>query len=378
MQSYSLTPQFRLPALQRGLSPAEALATKVNAGLGSALLMSALITPPPIEAFGAVGAAAALLNLAPGPRSVGRWAAVGYRRLRERTAPDSMTSQAGARATWVLYPPHSTMHDPHTRAAWHAKFAAALTYAGTRSRTAGVQVHVTHHATVDDYTDHAQTISVFVPHRVHSSPDRMLDSIAEEFSGLGHLAPAEDLTPPPTVAERGPGWVRMEDGRYAITARVTRWPDVTSGAMMNDLLLGTARQRQARTARGVTRRALWDTDRSFAVLYRPLPASVSRRSHKLTTAIGGAFTVDKTRAAENELTAATAQDALLEGGTLVDVDAYLTVWADSPEDVTDARWEATSIGDSARISLDWLPGQQHRAHVMTTPHAVSTRKGAVL
>lgn len=51
---YSLTPGYRVPALQRGLSPVEALLTKANAGVGGAILMSAVLTPPPIWTFGAV------------------------------------------------------------------------------------------------------------------------------------------------------------------------------------------------------------------------------------------------------------------------------------------------------------------------------------
>ncbi len=68
----------------------------------------------------------------------------------------------------------------------------------------------------------------------------------------------------------------------------------------------------------------------------------------------------------------------MQGATLVDVDAYLTVWGDSPETVTDARWQASLTADRHRIRLDWLAGQQHRAHVMTTPHGASTRKGVIL
>lgn len=67
---YSLTPGYRIPALQRGLSPCETLLTRVNAGVGSAVLASAMISPPPLWTFGAIGAAGALLNLAPGPA---RW-----------------------------------------------------------------------------------------------------------------------------------------------------------------------------------------------------------------------------------------------------------------------------------------------------------------
>ncbi|MEU6460299.1 hypothetical protein, partial [Streptomyces sp. NPDC047065] len=177
---YSLTPGFRVPALQRGLSPAEMLLTKANAGVGGAVLMSALITPPPAWTFGAVGVGAALLNLAPGPRSIARWATVGYRRLRERTAPDSMAAGAGATATWTLYPGHGIMQDAHARAAFHEAFSRALVFAGSQARSAGVQVHVTHHARVGDYTDHAQTISVHVPKGLVGQPDRVLETLAGE------------------------------------------------------------------------------------------------------------------------------------------------------------------------------------------------------
>jgi hypothetical protein len=74
----------------------------------------------------------------------------------------------------------------------------------------------------------------------------------------------------------------------------------------------------------------------------------------------------------------TAHGALVEGAALVDLDAYMTVWADSPESVTDARWTASLTADRHRIRLDWLTGQQHRAHIMTTPHGASTQKGAIL
>lgn len=68
----------------------------------------------------------------------------------------------------------------------------------------------------------------------------------------------------------------------------------------------------------------------------------------------------------------------MQGDCLVDIDAYLTVWGDSREAVTDARWDASLIADRHRIRLDWLTGQQQRAHVMTTPHGAATQKGAIL
>ncbi|MFF7242014.1 hypothetical protein [Streptomyces collinus] len=356
---YSLTPGYRIPALQRGLSPAETLLTKINAGAGGVVLASAMLTPPPVWTFGAVGAAAALLNLAPGPRSIARWAAVGYRHLRERTAPATMTARAGATATWALYPEHGTMQDPQSRAAFHNAFSRALTFTAGQARTAGVQVHVTHHATVGDHTEHAQTISVHVPKGLVGQPTRVLDTLAGEFAALGALTPfAPD--PVPAVTERGPGWVALDDGRYAATARITVWPEETGGDLMPRLLLGQ------------------DSDRSLAVLYRPLPAAQSRRSAKWQTAASEAFTTDKVKAATHEVASSTARDALVQGATLVDLDAYLTVWGDSPETVTDARWQATLTADRHRIHLDWLPGQQHRALVMTTPHGASTQKGAIL
>ncbi|MGW1988040.1 hypothetical protein ACWCPJ_37300 [Streptomyces collinus] len=356
---YSLTPGYRIPALQRGLSPAETLLTKINAGAGCAVLASAMLTPPPVWTFGAVGTAAALLNMAPGPRSIGRWAAVGYRHLRDRTAPTSMVSQTGVTATWALYPQHGTMQDAARRAMFHDTFSRALTFAGGQARTAGIQVHVTHHATVGERTTHAQSVSVHVPKGLAGQPARVLDTLAGEFAALGALTP---LTPDPipAVTERGPGWVALEDGRYAATARITAWPEETGGDLMPRLLLGQG------------------TDRSLAVLYRPLPAAQSRRSAKWQTAASEAFTTDKVKAATHEVASSTARDALVQGATLVDLDAYLTVWGDSPETVTDARWQATLTADRHRILLDWLPGQQHRAHVMTTPHGASTQKGAIL
>ena len=72
---YSLTPGFRVPAIQRGLSPAEVVLTKTNAGAGAAILASGLLHTPPIWAFGAVAGIAALINVTPGRRSIARWAA---------------------------------------------------------------------------------------------------------------------------------------------------------------------------------------------------------------------------------------------------------------------------------------------------------------
>ncbi|WP_222708233.1 hypothetical protein [Streptomyces sp. PBH53] len=353
--------------MQRGLSPAETLLTKVNAGVGGAVLMSAMITPPPPWTFGAVGAAAALLNIAPGPRSIARWAAVGYRHLRERTAPD-MADRAGATKTWALYPEHGTMQDPLRRAAFHDGFSRALTFAGGQARTAGIQVHVTHHATAGNYTDHTQTVSVHVPKGLVGQPARIIDTLESEFASLGLLEPITP-DPVPAVAERGPGWVALEDGRYAATARITGWPEETSGDLMPRLLLGQERGQGLAGLAG---------ERSLAVLYRPLPAAQSRRSAKWQRAAAEAFTTDKIKADALEIASSTAHGALVQGATLVDIDAYLTVCGDTPKDVTDARWQASLAADRHRIRLDWLPGQQHRAHVMTTPHGASTKKGAIL
>ncbi|MBM7087178.1 hypothetical protein JTP67_01035 [Streptomyces sp. S12] len=357
---YSLTPGYRVPAIQRGLSPAETLATKINAGAGAAVLASALISPPPIWALGAVGAAAACLNVAPGPRSLARWAAVGYRRLRERTAPASMTDNAGATATWTLYPEHGTMQDPVARAAWHDAFGRALAFAGDQARTAGIQVHVTHHAIVGDYTGHMQTISAHVPKGLVGQPDRVLDTLAHEIANLGVLTPA-DPEPVPAVVSRGRGWVGLDTGTYAATARITGWPGETDGDLMMKLLLGQN-----------------TGERSLSVLYRPLPTAQSRRAAKWQAASAEAFTTDKVKAAAHEIASTTTHGALVQGATLVDIDAYLTVWGDSPETVTDDRWQITLTADRHRLDLDWLTGQQHRAHVMTTPHGASTRKGAIL
>ncbi|WLW53240.1 hypothetical protein [Streptomyces sp. YU58] len=356
---YSLTPGYRIPALQRGLSRAETLLTKANAGLGSAALMSATITPPPVWTFAAVGATAAVLNLAPGPRSLARWATVGYRHLRERTAPDAITAQPGATATWALYPEHGTMQDPQRRAGFHDAFARALVFTGGQARTAGVQVHVTHHATARDYTDHTQTITVHVPKGLIAHPARVIDSLEAEFASLGVLARIEP-EPLPAVAERDSAWAALDDGRYAATARITAWPEETDGDLMPKLLLGPG------------------TDRSLAVLYRPLPAGLSRRSAKWQRAASEAFTTDKVKADAHDIASGTTHGALVQGATLVDLDAYVTVFGDSPEAVTEARWQTCLTADRHRIRLDWLPGQQHRAHVMTTPHGASTRKGAIL
>ncbi|MDT0454057.1 hypothetical protein [Streptomyces hesseae] len=356
---YSLTPGYRVPAVQRGLSPAETLLTKINAGVGSAVLMSAILTPPPVWIFGAVGTAVALLNVAPGPRSIARWAAVGYRHLRETTAPDAVFARPGATRTWALYPEHGTMQDPLRRAAFHDAFSRALAFAGGQARTAGIQVHVTYHAIVGDYTDHTQTVSVHIPKGLVGQPDRILDTLEGEFAALGALAP---LTPEPipAVTGRGPGWAALDDGRHASTARITGWPEESGGDLMPRLLLGQ------------------ESDRSLAVLYRPLPAAQSRRSAKWQRAASEAFTTDKVKQDTHEIASSTAHGALVQGATLVDIDAYLTVWGDSPQTVMDARWQAALAADRHRIRLDWLCGQQHRAHAMTTPHGASTRKGAIL
>ncbi|MEV6683011.1 hypothetical protein AB0N09_40045 [Streptomyces erythrochromogenes] len=355
---YSLTPGYRLPALQRGLSPAEIMLTKANAGVGAAVLASAMLTPPPVWTFGAVGAAAALLNIAPGPRSIARWAAVGCRYLAERTAPD-LTARTGATATWALYPDHGTMQDPAHRAEFHRQFGRALAFAGGQARTAGIQVHVTHHAAVGAHTDHTQTISVHVPKGLVAHPARLLDTLEGEFAAFGVLTPI-DPDPVPAVTGRGAGWAALDDGRHAATARITGWPDETGGDLMTRLLLGQ------------------DTDRSLSVLYRPLPVGQARRSQKWSDAANGAWEMDTIKAESQANASDSRRTALVQGATLVDVDAYLTVWADSPKTITEARWAAALVADRHRITLDWLTGQQHRAHVMTTPHGASTRKGAIL
>ncbi|MEU6996658.1 hypothetical protein ABZ953_39155 [Streptomyces sp. NPDC046465] len=316
--------------------------------------------------FAAVGASAALLNLAPGPRSIGRWAAVGYRRLREHTVPRSMTTAPGATMTWALYPEHGTMQDPARRNAFHGAFARALTFVGGQARTSGIQIHVTHHAATVDSTTHTQTISVHVPKNVGSS-DRILDTIEGEFATLGLLIPV-DPDPIPVVTERGPGWVELEGGRYAATARITGWPAETDGDLMPRLLLGTPRDKDRDTA----------PERAMAVLYRPLTARQSRTSAKWADAASGAFTTDKIKAESQSLAGDTRREALVQGATLVDIDAYLTVWGDSPESVNAARRQTSLTADRYRIDLEWLAGQQHRAHVMTSPHGARTRKGAIL
>ncbi|MGA5220921.1 hypothetical protein ACPCAE_33295 [Streptomyces cinereoruber] len=356
---FSLAPGYRLPAVQRGLSPAEIVMTRLTAGAGGAVLASALIAPPPPWTLGALGAAVAVLNLSPGPRSLGRWAAVGYRHLRERTAPASATDRPGTTASWTIYPAHGTMQDPARRAAFHAAFARALTYAGGQSRTAGVQVHVTHHATVGEYTTHTQTLSIHLPKGLVADSERVLATLSDEFARVGVLTQT-DVGPAPEVASRGPGWVAFEDGRHASTARITAWPDETGDDLMARLLLGQA------------------ADRSLSVLYRPLPAGQSRRSAKWQAAAAAAFTTDKVQRDADEQATATTHGALVDGATLVDVDGYLTVWGDTPEEVTEARRAASLLADRHRIGLDWLTGQQHRAHLMTTPHGASTRKGMVL
>lgn len=367
---YSLTSGFRMPAMQRALSPVERVMTKVNAGVGGTLLAAGLISPPPLWTFGGVAASVALINLAPGRRSVARWAAVGVRRLAERTAPASMTEAAGETATWALYPDHGTMQDPARRAGFHDALSRALTFAGTQARTDGIQVHVTHHtATVDGYSSHTQTISVHVP-KALGRAERILGTLEGEFAALGVLIPV-DPDPVPEVVERGPGWAALEDGRYQATARIVGWPAETDGTLMPDLILGTTKGRRDRNAPP-------PADRSLSVLYRPLTPGQSRRSAKWTDAAAGAWTIDKVKQDANSIAGGTTHGALVAGDSLVDLDAYLTVWADDPEGVTAARLTTDIAADRHRIHLDWLAGQQHRAHVMTSPHGAQTRKGAVL
>ncbi|POG43436.1 hypothetical protein BV881_31805 [Streptomyces sp. ZL-24] len=355
---YSLTPGFRIPALQRGLSTTETALTKLNGLAASGLVLSGLAaTTPPLGALGTVGAAALVLNVAPGPRSIARWAAVGYRRVRERTAPESMTHQPGETRTWTLYPQHGTMQDPHRRADWHTALSGALAYAGNQVRGGGVQIHVTHHATVHDTTTHLQTISVHIPRGL--APARVMDTLEHELAMLGDLIPYTP-DPPPAVAERGRGWVALEDGRYASTARITGWPGETSGDLMPLLLLNQ------------------NQDRSLATCYRPLPAGMSRRSARWQSMLGEAATTDQVKTDEHARASGTTHAALVDGATLVDLDAYLTVWGTCPDTVTDARHQAALVTDRHRIRLDWLTGQQHRAHLMTTAHGAATRKGAIL
>lgn len=371
--SYPLTPVFLLPALQRGLSPAETVASRINAGVGGALLATALVTPPPMWTFAGVAGATALLNLSPGHRSVARWATVGYRRLRERTAPASMTSSSGDTETWALHPGHGTMEDPHRRAAFHTAFGRALTFAAEQARGAGIQVHATHHtATEGDFSSHTQTISVHVPKSVGASAARVLGTLEAEFDRLGVLIPV-DVDPVPTVAERGSGWVALKDGRYAATARITGWPAEAEGDFMSELMLGSSHER-----RGWERDGREPADRSMSALYRPLPATQSRRFAKWAAAFRGAFTKDEVKLDAAGLEAGTTHSALVQGDVLVDLDAYITVWGVDPESVTAARQELAIQADVRRLRLDWLTGQQHRAHVMTSPHGAQTQKGAVL
>ncbi|MFJ4717470.1 hypothetical protein [Streptomyces sp. NPDC088785] len=365
---YSLTPGFRLPGIQRALSPAETVMTKVNAGAGAALMASvSLGQSPPGWAFTAIAGIGGLINFAPGQRSIGRWAAVGARYLRERAAtPDLATSQ-GATMTWTLYPHHGTMQDPYMRERWHVGFARALDYVAAQSRSAGLQVLVTHHAEVGESTAHTQTISVHIPKTVATRPDRALSAIERELSRLGALT---EVTPDPAPAlcERSTAWVALEDGRYASTARITGWPAETGGDLMANLLLDQHRPLRARQHK----------NRSLAVLYRPLPRVQARRSAKFGRALGDAANTDAVKQDAHTENSNTVHTALVQGATLVDVDAYLTVWGDSPESVEEARHAAYLDADEHRISLDWLSGQQHRAHVMTSPHAAASRKGAIL
>ncbi|MFI6415374.1 hypothetical protein [Streptomyces sp. NPDC050585] len=366
---YSLTPGYRVPALQSGLSPAEALLTKAHLTVGGVALLSAMVVPPPLAVLVGVGTAAAIINVAPGPRSVGRWAAVGYRRLTERTAPASMTGRPGATATWTLYPHHGTMQDAHRRAEFHDALGRALTFSASQARTPGIQVHVTHHAALaDGYTTHTQTVSVHVPKGLVGQPERILGTLEGEFARLGDLTPVEPA-PAPAVVERGRGWVRLNHGRYAATARITAWPDTSDGDLMHRLLLGGGPADQD---------PHYGTDRSFAVLYRPLPVAQARRSARWQSAAAEAWTTDQVKRDALQLASGTTHGALVQGATLVDLDAYLTVWGETPEEAADARWHASLTADRHRVRLDWLTGQQHRAYVMTTPHGASTRKGAVL
>ncbi|MEU6664269.1 hypothetical protein [Streptomyces sp. NPDC046821] len=355
---YTLTPGYRVPAIQRGLSPAEVVLTKINAGAGAAILASGLVEQPPVWAFGLVAGVAGLINASPGPRSIARWAGVGARYLRERTTPDLATS--GTTRTWTLYPDHGTMQDSYQRAAFHEAFARALTFASGQARTAGIQVHVAHHAAVDEYTEHTQTVSVHIPKNLVAQPERTMGTIEGEFAELGYLEEVA-AAPAPAVVERSGSWVALEDGRYASTARITGWPAETDGDLMPRLLLGNQ-----------------ESDRSLAVLYRPLPAAQSRRSAKWQDAAGAAFTNDKIKQDENELSVGSTRVALVQGASLVDIDAYLTVWGASADEVMQARWDVDLVADRFRISREWLTGQQHRAHIMTTPHGASTRKGAIL
>lgn len=364
---YTLSPGYRLPAIQRGLSPAEIVLAKVNAGAGAAILASAVISTPPIWALGAVAATAALINLSPGRRSIARWATVGARYWRERTTP-SLASTPGTTRTWTLYPHHGTMQDPYRRAEFHARFAKALTFAAGQARTAGIQVHVTHHGVVGDYSDHEQTVSVHVPRGLVGHPERVIGTIEAELAALGVLDPATPA-PVPAVTGRTSRWAATEDGLYVATARITSWPSEAGGDLMPTLLLSAADGGE-----GAGR----IEDRSLSVLYRPLPARESRRSARWRDALAGAALTDRVTQDAHAVSSGSTHDALVQGDSLVDVDAYLTVRGDSAEEVMEAVWDVSLLADRHRLSLDWLTGQQVRAHVMTTPHGAPTRKGAVL
>ncbi|MEV6726991.1 hypothetical protein AB0M94_39485 [Streptomyces xanthochromogenes] len=368
---YSLATGFRIPVLQYGLSPTESLLTKINGGALAAAIAAAALSPPPAAwPFGVVGAGAALLNAAPGPRSIARWGAVGYRRLREHTAPASMTAARGETVTWELYPDHGTMQNPAKRASFHAAVDQALRFVSDQARTAGIQVHVTHHAITGDYTTHTQTVSVHIPKGLVASPARVLETLEDEFAGLGALMRVEP-EPIPTVTEQGSGWVALDDDRYASTARITGWPPRDDGTLIRKFLLGDERPPRD-AARDVV------PERSMAVLYRPLTQRRSRWLTRIQEAANGAFTTDPIEKEKIAIESDGRHDAMVAGEVLVDVDAYITVWGHNPDSVSAARWTMTRLADRHRIRLDWLAGQQHRAHVMTSAHAVSTRKGSVL
>lgn len=378
---YSLSPGFRVPAIQRGLSPLESMLTKINLGAGGTLVASTMIGDPPFWAFGAVVGAAGLINVTAGRRSLARWATVGVRHWRERRTTPTLAMSEGETRTWTLYPYHGTMQDPVQRIRFHAAFGKVLTFVGNRARTAGIQVHVTHHAQVGDYTNHTQTISVHVPKNLVTQPKREIATIERQFSNLGQLTrhkPAD----PPLIVERAAGWARLEDDRYAATARITGWPAEADGDLMSRFLLEQDRESVAdgnddgdfddvhtRAAR---------TDRSLAVLYRPLPTRQARNSEKWRRAAGEAFTIDKVEQDEQAEVSGSRHESLVRGSTVVDLDAYLTVWSDSPETITEARWATQLEADDLGIRLDWLTAQQNRAHLMTTPHGASARKGVIL
>ncbi|WP_172385622.1 hypothetical protein [Streptomyces sp. MNP-20] len=323
--------------------------------------MAALATPPPGWTFGAVGTVAAMVNLSVGRRSAARWAAVGFRHWREKAVRRGVFARPGATTTWGLYPGHGTMQDGERREAFHQAFARALTFAAGQAKTVGIQVHVTHHKTAEEgYAKHEQTVSVHVPQGVVRHPERILATVEGEFAALGSLHPVK-IRPLPEPIDRAGGWVGLDDGRYAATARITGWPEETDGDLMPSLLLDPD-----------------SSDRSLGVLYRPLPASQSRRSAKWQRAASEAFTLDKVKQDAEELSSGSTHGALVQGASLVDLDAYLTVWGESAQELDDNRWQTVLAADRHRIRLDWLTGQQHRAYAMTTPHAASTRKGTVL